>query len=316
MRMATFIHRLLASLRERDALTLLLALALLLVAAVLPPIDVKRDSWDTVVVFDLTQSMNVEDYDVAGQPVSRLAFAREAAKRALRELPCGSRVGWAGFAEYRTLLLLAPVEVCAYYGDLVASLEQIDGRMRWGNSSEVAKGVFWSVRAAKQLGEGTQVVFVSDGQEAPPLRDGDRPGFEDIKPGEVSGWILGAGGDAPRPIPKSDEDGRTVGFWQAGEVIQRATVLPDGRRVPGSEHLSARREPHLRALAQQVGFEYATLDDDAVLARAMKHEGAAQKRPVPTDLNWLPALLALCLLLYRFRPERGTRPLAVSVGTR
>ncbi|WP_018411994.1 vWA domain-containing protein [Methyloversatilis thermotolerans] len=304
MRFATLLHRLLSSLAERDARMLIAAFLLLLAAALLPPIAIERDSWDTVVVFDLTQSMNVEDYDTNGQPVSRLAYAREAAKRALRDLPCGSRVGWAGFAEYRTLLLLAPVEVCTYYGDLVASLEHIDGRMRWGNSSEVAKGVFWSVRAAKQLGAGTQVVFVSDGQEAPPLRDGDRPGFDDIKPGEVSGWILGAGGDAPRPIPKSDDDGRPVGYWKAAEVIQRDKVLPDGRRVPGTEHLSARREPHLRALAQQVGFGYAALDDAQVMSRAMKHEGAAVKRPVPTALNALPAALALLLLALRFRPGR------------
>ncbi|MCV5276859.1 hypothetical protein OFC49_39630, partial [Escherichia coli] len=81
-------RRLLANLAEREARTLVLAAVLLLTAALLPPLDLKRDSWDTVVVFDLTQSMNVEDYDVNGQPVSRLAFAREAAKRALRELPC------------------------------------------------------------------------------------------------------------------------------------------------------------------------------------------------------------------------------------
>lgn len=303
MRTRVFLRNLLASLRERDARSLLAAFALLVIAAVLPPVNLPRDSWDTVVVFDLTQSMNVEDYELDGVPVSRLTYARESAKRALRELPCGSRVGWAGFAEYRTLLLLAPIEVCAHYSDLIASLDQIDGRMRWGNSSEVAKGVFWSVRTAKTLDESPAVVFVSDGQEAPPLRDGDKPGFDDIKPGEVRGWIVGAGGEAARPIPKSDDDGRPVGYWQAGEVIQRELRTADGRKVPGTEHLSALRETHLREIAQQVGFDYATLSDTGTLVRAMKHDGAAVSRPVPTALNWLPALLALVVLALRFRPE-------------
>lgn len=303
MRTRVFLRNLLASLRERDARSLLAAFALLVIAAVLPPVNLPRDSWDTIVVFDLTQSMNVEDYELDGVPVSRLTYARESAKRALRELPCGSRVGWAGFAEYRTLLLLAPIEVCAHYSDLIASLDQIDGRMRWGNSSEVAKGVFWSVRTAKTLDESPAVVFVSDGQEAPPLRDGDKPGFDDIKPGEVRGWIVGAGGEAARPIPKSDDDGRPVGYWQAGEVIQRELRTADGRKVPGTEHLSALRETHLREIAQQVGFDYATLSDTGTLVRAMKNDGAAVSRPVPTALNWLPALLALAVLALRFRPE-------------
>lgn len=303
MRTRVFLRNLLASLRERDARSLLAAFALLVIAAVLPPVNLPRDSWDTIVVFDLTQSMNVEDYELDGVPVSRLTYARESAKRALRELPCGSRVGWAGFAEYRTLLLLAPIEVCAHYSDLIASLDQIDGRMRWGNSSEVAKGVFWSVRTAKTLDESPAVVFVSDGQEAPPLRDGDKPGFDDIKPGEVRGWIVGAGGEAARPIPKSDDDGRPVGYWQAGEVIQRELRTADGRKVPGTEHLSALRETHLREIAQQVGFDYATLSDTGTLVRAMKHDRAAVSRPVPTALNWLPALLALTVLALRFRPE-------------
>lgn len=303
MRTRVFLRNLLASLRERDARSLLAAFALLVIAAVLPPVNLPRDSWDTIVVFDLTQSMNVEDYELDGVPVSRLTYARESAKRALRELPCGSRVGWAGFAEYRTLLLLAPIEVCAHYSDLIASLDQIDGRMRWGNSSEVAKGVFWSVRTAKTLDESPAVVFVSDGQEAPPLRDGDKPGFDDIKPGEVRGWIVGAGGEAARPIPKSDDDGRPVGYWKAGEVIQRELRTADGRKVPGTEHLSALRETHLREIAQQVGFDYATLTDTGTLVRAMKSDGAAVSRPVPTALNWLPALLALAVLALRFRPE-------------
>lgn len=303
MRTRVFLRNLLASLRERDARSLLAAFALLVIAAVLPPVNLPRDSWDTIVVFDLTQSMNVEDYELDGVPVSRLTYARESAKRALRELPCGSRVGWAGFAEYRTLLLLAPIEVCAHYSDLIASLDQIDGRMRWGNSSEVAKGVFWSVRTAKTLDESPAVVFVSDGQEAPPLRDGDKPGFDDIKPGEVRGWIVGAGGEAARPIPKSDDDGRPVGYWKAGEVIQRELRTADGRKVPGTEHLSALRETHLREIAQQVGFDYATLTDTGTLVRAMKNDGAAVSRPVPTALNWLPALLALAVLALRFRPE-------------
>jgi mxaL protein len=305
MRVRVFLRSLFASLFERDSRALVIALALLLVALLMPRINLPRDSYDTLVVFDLTQSMNVEDYEIDGQPVSRLAYARASARRALRELPCGSRVGWGAFAEYRTLLLLAPIEVCANYSDLLASLDNIDGRMRWGNSSEVAKGVFWSVRVAKESGDSPNVIFVSDGQEAPPLRAGSRPGFDDITPGEIRGWVIGAGGDAAQPIPKSDDDGRRTGYWRADQVMQPDARTADGRRVPGSEHLSARREAHLREIATQVGLEYATMDSPDALGNAMRSQGLATSRPVPTDLRWVPALIALAVLALRFRPERA-----------
>ncbi|MDQ6780720.1 MAG: hypothetical protein M3Z37_06165, partial [Candidatus Eremiobacteraeota bacterium] len=56
---------------------------------------VKRSTFDEVVALDVTQSMNVMDYRLNGQAVSRLAFAKHALRQALLELPCGSTVGWA-----------------------------------------------------------------------------------------------------------------------------------------------------------------------------------------------------------------------------
>ena len=140
---------------DKDSQAIVLALILLLVALVMPRIDLPRDAYDYLLVFDISQSMNVEDYELDGSPVSRLRYAKHAARNALQELPCGSRIGWGAFAEYRTVVLLAPVEVCASYGDLLASLQKIDGRMRWGQASEITKGVFWSMRAHDLARPGT-----------------------------------------------------------------------------------------------------------------------------------------------------------------
>jgi mxaL protein len=322
------------------------ALALMLVALFVPRVTLPRKTFDYVVVFDITQSMNVEDYDFDGKPTSRFLFAREAARRALARLPCGSRVGWAAFAEYRTILLLAPIEVCANYNDLLASLERIDGRMRWANASEVMKGVYWAMRAARDVGGGAgnavdaggpsdaariataartspggapDVVFVTDGQEAPPLIGPGLPMFDDLKRGEIRGWIVGAGGYTPRRIPKTDDDGKPIGFWHSDEVIQPNDVVgSDGRPSveaggagesspaasgpPGHEELSELREPHLRALAQEVGFEYRHLEGADSLAEAMEDPRFARRTPTPTGIGWLPALAALIVLAIRFRP--------------
>jgi mxaL protein len=281
-----------------------IVLLLLLVALFMPRIRLPHDAFEYVVFFDITQSMDVQDYEVAGLPVSRLDFARSSVRRALRDLPCGSRIGWGAFTEYRSLLLLAPVEVCSNYNDLLASLDKIDGRMRWANASEVGKGVYWSARAALAEGSKPNVIFISDGQEAPPHIPGDPVTMpDDVQPGQVHGWIIGAGGDTPQRIPRSDAEGRRVGYWGANDVIQLRS--PDGRGILGAEHLSALREPHLKALAARVGYSYARLTGPDSIVSAMKDEQFVRRESAPVDLYWIPAVLALLLLAIRYRSVFG-----------
>ena len=218
------------------------------------------------------------------------------------ELPCGSKVGWAVFAEYRTLLLLSPVEVCDNYNDLLASLDNVDGGMRWGNSSEVTKGVFWSMRAAKEAGGSPTLLFLTDGQEAPPIDPTNPPElFGDLKRGEAPGWLMGVGGDTPRRIPKVDEEGRRIGYWQSYEVLQRYGSTPGEGGRP-REHLSSLREDHLKKLAGEVGLYYARLTDQQSISAAMRDPRFARRTQQPTDLGWVAAAAALLLLAIRFRP--------------
>ena len=273
------------------------ALLFLVVAICLPPINTPQTTYDYLVVFDITQSMNVEDYETNGVPESRLTFARNAVRQTLRELPCGSRVGWGIFTEYRTLVLLAPIEVCENYNDLLASLDRIDGRMRWANASQISKGVFWALRGAHDLGGKPHVLFITDGQEAPPLEGEGLPLFDDIKRGDIGGWLIGAGSYTPRPIPRTDADGRPIGFWHADEVVQRESSSTGHNGAPGHEQLSEVREPYLRQLANQVGFDYLHLNDRDSIRTAMLHPVFAEKRKAPTDFAWVAAAAALVTLI-------------------
>jgi mxaL protein len=296
--------RLFRELLANESRAITIALVLLLIALLTPTLKIPRDTYSYLVYFDISQSMNVEDYELDGRPASRLAYARNAVREALRELPCGSRIGLGAFVEYRTLTLVAPIEVCANYHDLLVSLDYIDGRMRWRESSEITKGVFWSIRAAKELGENSNVIFLTDGQESPPLRPRARPHFDDIEPGEIRGWLIGVGGYTALPIPRTDREGNRMGYWRADEVVQRKDNSSEGEPDQGSEHLSSLREAHLQTVAQQVGFEYRRLEQPASIRAAMRDRRFSSRRPVATDLYWLPALAALIVLVIRFRPGR------------
>src|SRR5262249_54605276 len=142
-----------------------------------------------------------------------------AIRGAVERLPCGSRVGWGVFTEFRTLLLIAPIEVCANFSELASALAGIDGRVAWAGASEVAKGIHSALKEAKALPGQPSIVFVTDGHEAPPVNPAYRPRF-DGRPGDIAGLIVGAGGPAPVPIPKFDPDGRRLGYWGPDDVLQ------------------------------------------------------------------------------------------------
>lgn len=298
---------------------LLGATAALAACLLRPGWPVQRDRFDHVILLDITQSMDVQDESLDAKPVSRLGYAKDALRQALLRLPCGSKVGWGVFTGYRSFLLLEPVEVCANLSELRATLAGIDGRMAWAGNSEIAKGLHSGIDVAKRLTGSPSLVFITDGQEAPPLSPRHRPRF-DGKPGEVAGMIVGVGGLQPAPIPKRDPSGRPLGFWRADQVAQ-ADVYSGGRdagvkgermvedeaavaapalgATPGSEHLSALREPYLRLLARERGLSFVRLGSVQALGSALTAPALAKPTTVRADGRLVFAAAALLLLLAR-----------------
>ena len=312
-------QRLAAWLRERGrdpALWALVLAGLALGACFFDPgVRWTRSRFEHVIVLDVTQSMNVADQRLEGRAVSRLAYAKHALNQTLAQLPCGSKLGWAIFTEYRSYLLFTPVEVCANRAELRSTLAAIDGRMAWSGNSEIAKGVHSGITISKALPGTPSLVFITDGQEAPPLEARHRPHFDD-KPGDVAGLIVGVGELKASPIPKLDPLGRVIGFWGADEVAQvdprnagrggsvaaEKMVEDDAASagaglgaVPGSEHLSALRDAYLRLLAHDNGFAYLHLRSAQDFSAAL--QAAALARPVQVRGDARLVLVALALLL-------------------
>ncbi|MBX9965792.1 MAG: VWA domain-containing protein [Burkholderiales bacterium] len=304
---------------------LMLATACLVLAAWGPTVTLPLARFHGIIVLDVTQSMNVEDYSADERPQSRLDAAKAALHEALQALPCGSRVGWGVFTEYRTLVLLAPLETCAHFRELGSTLDSIDGRLSWAGRSEIAKGIFWALRQADVMPHRPSIVFVTDGHEAPPINPRHRPHY-DGKPGTIAGLIVGTGGLQPMPIPKFDPAGRRLGYWRADEVQQqdtysmgRATSVGQEKLVEteeetgtadwatsGNEHMSALRERYLQVLAQELKLDYLRLDGGNAgarsLSRALGRSALAQRVPTKVSLGGPLAAIALALLAWTFRP--------------
>jgi mxaL protein len=320
-------------------IALALACAALVLAAWGPQPRLPVSRFDGVIVLDITQSMNAEDYAVGGRPTSRLDAAKLVLRRALEAMPCGSRVGLGVFTEYRTMVLIAPLEICANFRELTSVLEGIDGRMAWAGRSEVAKGINWAIKAADALPGQPAIVFVSDGHEAPPIHPAHRPASGG-EAGKIPGVLVGVGGPLPVPIPKLDPDGRRLGFWGADEVMQTDPISrgrggsiageryveteevrpPAGWPATGNEHLSQLREGYLRLLAEELHFGYLRIDDVArgaeALAVRMQQRPLARVAPTRVSLRPLFGLIALLALVWTYRAAVLDRVLGRTMQTR
>ena len=309
----------------------MLVAALALAAAALgkPMLPLPSDVFRHLVVFDITQSMNVGDAVPGNETLTRLEHAKSVVLEAAAALPCGSELGLGLFTGHRTFLLLAPVEICATYPDLAATVRAVDWRMAWTARSEIAKGVHSGLRIAAALGPQTVLVFLTDGHEAPPLHPELRPDFG-LEPGSVRGLLAGVGGPVPLPIPKLDPQGMSLGHWGAEDVMQvdelslgRGTSVSEGyagteagavqaRIDSGTEHLSALRETYLRTLADGLRLHYRRVGSAGDLRSALRHPDFANDLRAMTDIRpWLAGVAALLVAGSYFVPprrRRGHRP--------
>lgn len=303
------------NLADPRTLLLLAAFALLLVAIALPPIPSDRKGVEFIAVVDITGSMNTRDYKQGGKPVSRLAIAKDALKELIASLPCPSRMGLALFTERVPFLLFEPTDVCTDYGTLAVAIDSIDWREGWQGDSHIAAGLYNAVDLAKSLK--SDLVFITDGQEAPPLPAMGGPTFEGKK-GDVRGLIVGAGNYELSQIPKFDDRGNEIGFVEPGEVPNESRFGPppadaesrpgyDARNAPfggtaaeGTEHLSSVREPYLKSLAEKTGLTYVHMEGSSGLASALEAVGTPHPSKGYLDLRWVPATLAFAALAVLF----------------
>lgn len=311
-------------LRDPRLVLLTLAMLSLIAAFVAPKITVRRPSFDLLAVVDITGSMNVRDYAASGRPISRLDAVKAALRAMIVEMPCPSHVGLGVFSERKTFLLFEPIDVCVDFAPLEASIEALDWRMAWEGDSRVSAGLFGAIDMARQLK--SDLLFFTDGQEAPPLPARGAPTF-DGRAGELRGLIVGVGGYELSPIPKFDDRGREIGFLGVDEVPHesRFGLPPEGaerregynaRNAPfgaaaavGVEHLSSVKEDYLRSLAEKTGLGYAHLEDGKRLRTGYAAVASARPREAAFDLR--PFLGAAAALFTFFAAAGPTLALAL-----
>ena len=317
-------HKLIDLLRQRrETALLVIAFVLLLVALLRPTIPLKRDIYTYLLVVDITQSMNAEDMSLDGKKTSRIDYTRHLLHDAIASMPCGTRVGVALFAGVVVSTIFHPVEVCSSFDAVQDTVAHLEWRQAWHGNSRLGFGMLSASAALKALPEPAQVVFFTDGEEAPRLHAFNKADLSNWQGGK--GWLLvGIGSDQRTPIPKMDENNKVIGYWsnntyQLEPGIAQVSEETRGQRdnsIATSDYeryLSVLDEKYLQAVAKDIHANYVRGDNREKVLAAMHQQKPARRDTAPLQINALLAAIAGLLVLTAYIPQHWLdRPLLIA----
>jgi len=300
--------------QRRELIMLAAALLLLVLAALRPTVPLQRDIHTYLLVVDITQSMNTVDMALNGKPASRLAYTRRLLHDTIASMPCGSRVGVAIFAGVLVTTLFTPVEVCANFHAIQDTVEHLEWRQASHGNSRQGFGLLSAAGAVKALHEPAQVIFFSDGEEAPMLHAFNRADLTNWQGGKD--WLLvGIGSDKPTPVPKMDEHNKIIGYWsdttyQLEPGIAQVSDETRLKREDGvatqdyERHLSSLDEKYLKTLAREIKGSYLRGDSMPAMLTAVKQQKPTHRDRAPFEIHWLLAIAAGLLLIAAYLPRQ------------
>jgi len=302
---------------RRDLALLSVALVLLLIAMFKPTWPIKRDIYSYLLVADISQSMNVKDMTILGKPATRMEYQKHLLHRVIGELPCGTQVSIGLFAGVSVAALYTPIEVCENFHAIEDSIDHLDWRMGWSGNSRVRESMFTLAKLIRSFPEPAQVVYFTDGEEAPKLHafnTKDLTGFQGGK-----NWLfVGIGSDKGTAIPKLDENNQLIGYWsnesfamQPGiaQISEANIGIRDDNVAPSESdrYMSKLDEKYLESIAKEVSGSYVNGDSVQSVLTAMKNQPPARRDKAKLELRWWLAGLAGILFLLAYVPKHPIR---------
>ncbi|MDP3211718.1 vWA domain-containing protein [Methylotenera sp.] len=278
-----------------------------------PKIPLSLNVNNYMFVIDITQSMNVKDMHMNKRPISRLNYALQLISMSLKELPCGTKVSIALFANAEVVPLYVPIEICENFGVIQDTLKHLEWRMAWRGSSHLRLGLIDAGSVSLTLPEPTKIIFLTDGDEAAPLNAITKI---DLQPMQgSSSWLLaGIGSQEPSPIPKFNSKDEIIGYWsQYATKIEPSQIVNEdsvGKRDdsiasdPHEYYLSALREDYLKEVVSDINANYVRADLQAKFLTAINKLPSAGNSPAHVETGWIFALISAFFVIADYLPKR------------
>ena len=299
---------------RRDATLLASAFVLLIAAAFKPALPLPRNIYSYLLVADISQSMNVVDTTLNGKPTTRIAYTQYMLHHIVANMPCGARVSIGLFAGVSVAALYNPIEVCNNYAAIQDTIDHLDWRTAWSGNSRLRDSMFTLARVIRAFPEPAQVVYFTDGEEAPKLHAFNTKDLTNFQGG--NGWLfVGIGSDKGTAIPKLDDKNQVIGYWSADSFamqpgiaqISEANIGVRDNNVAGAtgdRFLSKLQEEYLKEISKQVSGDYVRGDSLQSILAAMKNQKPARRDIAPYDIQWILASIAGLLLIAAYLPKR------------
>lgn len=301
-------------LRHRKDVSLLLAAFLLLVIALFnPTIPIKRNIYSYIFAVDISQSMNVVDQSINGKAVSRLAYTQDTLQKLISELPCGTNISIGLFAGVSVAALYTPIEVCENFDAINDTIDHLDWRMGWSGNSRIRGSLPVLAKTVRSFPAPAQVVFFTDGEEAPKLHVFNREDLSAFQGGDD--WlIVGVGSDKGTPIPKFDEKNQLIGYWANESFAMQPGIAQISESNIGSRndsvangesdrYLSKLDETYLQDLAKEINGMYVRADSVSSILNAMKKQKPVRRDHADFELRWILAAVAGVLFTFAYLPK-------------
>jgi mxaL protein len=306
---------LLSFLKENYETALYLAASILLLLAIIKPqIQLNQEVHNYLLVADVSQSMNAEDVKLNNQNVSRIAYTRHLMKKIVETSPCGTYISVGIFASDNVALLITPLEVCTNYDVITDSIEHLEWRMAWKGNSRLSFGVRAAANTFDSLNVPAQMLFFTDGDEAPRVNVTIRQDLSGIQIGKNFVFV-GVGGHAKAAVPRFNAANKRVGYWPISDnnnagavgVTYADSSLDDpDPSVASAEYdrfLSQLEDDYLKSLAGEINAKYIEGQNTPAFYEFVQQQKPAARFVTAYSIRWLYLVLAVILVLSTFLPS-------------
>jgi len=297
-----------------ETLLYVLAIALMALALFMPTIQLKQQVHNYLMVADVSQSMNAEDEKINNQAVSRLAYTRYLMKNIVKTSPCGTYFSVGIFASDNVALLLNPLEVCKNLDTITDSIDHLEWRMAWKGNSRLSFGVRAAANVFDSLNVPAQMLFFTDGDEAPRVNVTIQQDLSGIQIGKNLAFI-GVGSTSKVGVPRFNSNNKRVGYWPISENNNSGAVSvtysdpsqdepdPPVAYAEYDRFLSQLEDDYLKKLSGDINASYIKGADSSAFYEFVQGQKPAASFISDYKIRWFYLSLGLLVLLATYIPN-------------
>lgn len=304
--MSNFIN----NLKNNSNLFLLLTVFSLIIALFNPSIPITKNIYNYIFIVDISQSMNTKDMIIENEEVSRIEYTKSTISKILGRLPCKSKVSIGMFAGVSVAATYTPIEVCENFSVINSTVDNLDWRSTWSGNTRIRESMVNLARLIRSFPESAQVIYFTDGEEAPKLHVFNTRDLSQFQGG--NDWLLvGVGSDKGTAIPKYDSKNQLIGYWSIDSFALQPGIAQISESNIGTRndsvalgvsdrYLSKLDEKYLMDLSKEIKGNYVRADNIDVILDAMAKQKPSWRDQTTLPLRYFFVVIALIFFLMRF----------------